>query len=105
MLTTFDAWHAPMCRSVRDTVTRQDARGDWVRECRTCASTALVVDAQAATDTPPPAITRGYVCRDHPEWPVNWRGHGCPECVRERNRRREAKRRTSTEHNPTQTDN
>ena len=33
----------------------------------------------------------GYGCAEHLNRPVNWRGHGCPECAAEQRERDEAR--------------
>ena len=123
--------HTPECRpTAADLVKTRGGKGDLLLRCKSCRQ--FVVLAPAATrntprptpeHTPKPAPApvavvvaepapepapeldpnqaSGYVCRDHHN-PVNWRGHGCPECradTRRQHRRRAARaadRRTKT---------
>ena len=73
-------------------------RGDQIVRCRTCGRWAVAEPAahqpvhraspsdrpRAVTDQPQPAeeppALRGWVCREHPTQPVNWRGRGCSTC-------------------------
>jgi len=67
----------------------------WLRlKCPECAHVGSVA-AIAPTLAPAPrpnTVAAAYVCRDHHEQPVNFRGKGCPRCPT-----RKANKRTASE--------
>ena len=84
--------------------TRNTPRPTPERTPKPAPAPVAVVVAEPAPEPDPeldPNQASGYVCRDHLH-PVNWRGHGCPECradTRRHQRRRAgraADRRTKT---------
>lgn len=63
----------------------------WLRltcpECAHVGSVAYVAPEQKCSPVPPereprPIAGSGYVCRDHHDQPVTWRGTGCTQCTR-----------------------
>lgn len=65
--------------------------GDQMAVCKTCRRFALYQEAgYEPGDEPPPAAPRtayptGYVCREHHNEPVTFKGTGCAACRHRRN--------------------
>lgn len=78
--------HAPDCRWANVDERTFDDRPGWVHgKCRTCRATGWREDATPPAPPPPPASR--YVCREHPDEPVSWKGTGCTRCAADRRRR------------------
>lgn len=91
--------HLPACTGA-DLYETTGARGDRMLRCRSCgrfavlpATVATPAQPQDAPRTPEeaapaPKVTPGrYVCGEHPDEPVSWKGTGCCACRDERRRR------------------
>ena len=79
--------HAPDCPgpNINTVIGRL---GDTLERCRACGRWGVKPGEPAAVVTNVPPASR-YVCGLHSR-PVNWKGTGCPECVREHEARERA---------------
>lgn len=77
-------------------------RGDQMARCKECAALSVVDEPDPLPDLDEPDLLPDldqsrYRCRAHPEQPVTWKGAGCPDCPKRRDRRRRRPRPAETE--------
>jgi hypothetical protein len=73
--------HAAECSRPRPT--SKPVSPGWFRlTCPECGHVGSAVRAESWATAPTlrPVTTTGYVCRDHHDQPVNFRGKGCTRC-------------------------
>jgi len=62
--------------------------GDALVRCRGCGRMGLAgLPAAKVPPLSPRRVVTGWVCGEHLDRPVTWRGTGCPECAADRDAR------------------